>query len=383
MKDEFQTYSQIDRYLNKEMAPDEQLAFEEAMEKNPELASEVQEMKLVNDTIFYSNLSDLKETMKADLGKSKKPFSDFNSKKIISGVVLLAGISGLGYYLLSENPKEKEIPTEVIVNDSSDVVKEEETVVPTKTEPIQPENKTPEKKVSIQPSSQPENTVENNGLTEKSAEPIVTDSAKAQNSVPKAVNPDTASVSLPKIKTEKPAENKPVSTQVIDKPVIPCNKTFEINASATCEGKSGGEISVSPNEKGTFVFQIKDLENNNSGNFYNLSSGKYNLIIKDSACTYTQTVNVPEKWCPQNTAYSFNPEFGETWELKHDLEDKGNFVVYNSLGKEIYRSNFGNGYGSWDGTDRDGNLVDLGLYYAIIEYSDNRIEKVELTIIRK
>lgn len=364
------------------MTPQEQLAFEEAMENNPELASEVREMKLVNDTIFYANLSDLKETMREDLGKSS--CSNFSSGKIISGMVLLAGISGLGgYWYFSNIQEEHTTPTEVVVSDSLLNEQPQEVVIHSDEEVVPVEEETIEKTVSAASVKTPENSTE---VPPVKTPPAATEKKDSTETFIPSVTDETvdsASVPAEERTVEKVEASRPETTESVISPLVNCEKTFEFIASPACKNTASGEIVVKPNEKGKYTYRIDGLENGANSTFYDLSAGKHEVIITDGVCNYKNSVPVPEKWCPQNTAFSFNPEFGERWELKHAPEDKGTFVVYNSMGKEIYKGNFGNGSGFWDGTDRDGNFVDLGLYYALIEYSDNRIEKVELTIIRK
>ncbi len=362
------------------MTPKEQLAFEEDMGENPELASEVSEMKLVNDTIFYANLSALKDTMQQDLNKPKNQGSTFRSKKIISAALILAGISGIGYYFISENPKETQ--SVQLVADSLTKEKKPTIEFHSEKETVEEEISKQNKSTNLTPVATTENKPQKNKSIERLTVEEQKDTLEITTTVDKKVKQDTTSTSA-QTTTEKAVESIPKPTNAIEKPIVNCSKTFEINASSTCNGKSDGKIAITPNKIGQYVYRINDSENDLNGTFYNLSAGDYTVFIEEQACTYENKISVTEKWCPQNKAFSFNPEFGEKWNILLEEEDKGTFVIYNSTGKEIYKDNFANGNATWNGTDFSGNLVDLGLYFAIIEYADNRIEKVELTIIRK
>src|SRR5690606_37212313 len=99
-------------------------------------------------------------------------------------------------------------------------------------------------------------------------------------------------------------------------------------------------------------------------------------------CQYKDLVTIEEKWCPLNSSYSFNPDYGEKWKIRYEEGDKGTFVILDNFGKEVYTNTFGSGYEYWDGTDMYGKIAEIGNYIAILNYSDGRKEKVELTIIR-
>jgi hypothetical protein len=84
----------------------------------------------------------------------------------------------------------------------------------------------------------------------------------------------------------------------------------------------------------------------------------------------------------QKLSYSFNPDYNESWELKYEKGASGTYIIYNTIGKEVYRNSFGNGSETWSGMDSNGNILSVGSYIAIVRYSDGKEEKIDLTIVR-
>lgn len=83
-----------------------------------------------------------------------------------------------------------------------------------------------------------------------------------------------------------------------------------------------------------------------------------------------------------NDSYSFNPDYNEKWVFNYETGASGTFTIFDKSGKDIYSNTFGSGNEEWIGNDRQGIPVAVGIYVAIINYSDGRKEKVELTIVR-
>ena len=163
-----------------------------------------------------------------------------------------------------------------------------------------------------------------------------------------------------------------------------CDKSFKINTEASCKEKETGSISIISDGAYTYTYQI-DIQSKtgSKGLFTNLSAGVYELLVTyDKECTFKKKVSVEEKWCAMNESYSFNPDYNEKWKPIYETGSSGTIIIYDKQGKEMYSLPFGSGNEEWIGNDKQGMAVTVGIYIAVIHYSDGRKEKVELTIVR-
>src|SRR5690606_29757446 len=183
---------------------------------------------------------------------------------------------------------------------------------------------------------------------------------------------ETKADAAEKTPLEKPAINPaPVLTN-------DCDRAFDIRTEPSCKQKETGRVFVAGDASGKFNFQLNEFTTTgNRADFSNLPAGEYKIVVTyEKGCTYSKMVTVAEKWCPLNSSFSFNPDFQEKWIIRYEEGAHGTVNIYDRSGKEIFKTSFGSGNESWDGTNAFGNVVPMGAYFAIINYSDGRKERV-------
>ena len=362
----------IDSYLNNSMSEAERYAFEEKMASDKEFAAKVNEVKITNEAIYYASLAELKKRIGRDV-KTIKYKPSFNWKKTLYiSIGSLALISGIIYTIANSTKPKLNIRTEL-----TDTIKETEkkyfddnTGLPTS--PKAPTMKSSQ--LSLPANQQRIDTIlpDNKSIREPAL--------SGTNTVKIIEDPQTKTAA--KKDSDSIIERKaaPMSNET----KILCNKSFTITTEASCKQKETGSILILSDGAYQYTFNVNDYSASGSkGFFQNIGAGDYDVMITyGKECTFTKKATVTEKWCAMNSSFSFNPDYNEKWVLKYEQGASGTFTIFDKGGKEIYGNTFGAGNEEWNGTDKNGGMVQMGIYIAIIDYSDGRKEKVELTIVR-
>jgi hypothetical protein len=361
----------IDSYLNRVMPEEERFAFEERIALDETLAAKVNEARLTNEAIYYASLAELKNTIGKDI-KNIKYKSSFNWKKTafisIASVALLSGITT---YYITNNTKEDASGKQDSTKTKQSAVRENNTSVTSKA-------------VVDEKKSHQQHT-----LTKQEAiDSTQTDITSKQNLTLPADN------NLQQVEKIKPADSENTTQKndpdlTVKKTAPPetdnkinCDKSFKINTEASCKQKETGSIHIISDGAYTYTFQVDIQSNSGSkGTFTNMPAGVYEILVTyGKECTYKKQVSIGEKWCAMNDSYSFNPDYNEKWIFNYETGASGTFTIFDKSGKDIYSNTFGSGNGEWNGNDRQGQPVAVGIYVAFINYSDGRKEKV--TIVR-
>jgi hypothetical protein len=367
----------IDAYLTNGMSEEERFAFEEKMNQNEILAAKVSEMRLTNEAIYYASLAELKNTIGKDI-KNVKYKEPFNWKKAsYISIFSLAILSGIITYVVTNNTNVeqektdqensiKEINKDSLQKNGTNA-SQEKINVNEKAHSNHTYQKTIESKL-IQKDNLP--TQKSILHTDDNLKNIgITKSADVENKI----NTNLTDLSVKKTVTPEATEDK-----------IICDKSFKINTDASCKLKETGSIQIVSDAAYSYTFQV-DIKtaSGSKGIFYNMAAGVYEVLVTyGKECTYTKKVTISEKWCALNESYSFNPDYNEKWAFNYENGASGTFTIFDKQGKNIYSNTFGSGNEEWNGNDRQGMSVPVGIYVAFLNYSDGRKEKVELTIVR-
>lgn len=376
MNPENELLDTIDNFLNGGMPEMERIAFEGKIALDETLAKKVNEVRATNQAIYYASLAELKATIGEDIKNIKyNPSFDWKKASYIS-IASLVMLSGIATYFATKNTTDKTIKPEV-----TDTIEDHKQLA------IHQENtssitKELGKNKSLQSSSSKEENKNNISIDSssknKSAIPVVTEKTRIENTNLPSQNTE--------IKNEKNADlnSKKIDSAILKESKINCDKTFKLDIEPSCKQKETGSITISSDGTYNYLFQVDNRSNSGSkGFFYNIAGGDYEILVTyNKECLYKKKVTVEEKWCAMNTAFSFNPDYHESWVLQYETGASGKVIIYDRSGKEVYSSIFGGGNEFWDGTDIHGSIAAVGIYVAIIKYSDGRQEKVELTIVR-
>lgn len=365
----------IDDYLNERMSLEERSAFEERMAGDETLAKKVREERIVNESIYYASLASLKENVGRDIKKIKYRQGFYFGKNfklfLLSAVILFTALTS---YLLSKEDSIQDISkpfnkeTKQVTN--AELPKSlEENIQNTSSGGSQKTGK-PNKAKSLVLKPEKEPDVINNLPVQQQDQTIFKHPIDSAPSPVKEPEP---------LKIQK-SENIPLNKEEI----TACNKDIKVITSPSCRKISSGTISVLSD-----VAEIDGIEINKvsrqhfNGVVKEFHPGTYEVVVSyKNSCSYNKQVTIGSTWCPLNSNYSFNPDYGEKWEIQYEHGDQGILAIFDKLGRVVYESKFGYGNDHWAGTDKNGTLAPIGTYLALITYSDGRKERVELTIVR-
>ena len=357
------------------MSDSERSAFEERIAQNTVLAQKVAEVKAANEAIYYASLAEMKNTIRKDLKNIKyKPPIDWRKAGIIS-VASLALLSGITtYFVTKEDSKTEQTTIEIKENKVQENTHQESTV-------------STKEKTRQQLANTVKSNAEHTEVTNATNIEPKTKEFSIQEDIitvkPITENKNT-SVETTIDKTVTEPSTKKIEQPVVKAPILLCDKTFKISTEASCKEKETGSITILSDGAYSYTYQL-DIQSKtgSKGLFTRLSAGSYDLLVTyNKECAYKQKIVVAEKWCAMNEAYSFNPDYNEKWKPIYESGSSGSIIIYDKIGKDIYTLPFGSGSEEWNGIDRQGTPVSVGIYIAIITYSDGRKEKVELTVVR-
>ena len=366
----------IDNYLNNGMSEEQRFVFEEKIAQDKTLSEKVEEVRATNEAIYYASLAELKASIGQDIKKIKykTPF-DWKKASYIS-IASLALLSGVTTYFVTNNTK-----NEASKSDSSHAIEvpEQKTIQKNNTSSISEKANNKNNTTQLSTNEELNNDRSHTGTT-TSNESLLPSTTQNKNSE------DTKNIPLVNTVTKNDVDlnTKKIETPIFKESKINCDKTFNIHTEPSCKQSETGSITIESDGANSYLFQVDNRSNSGSkGFFYNLSDGNHEILVTYSKeCLYKKKVTVEEKWCSMNTPFSFNPDYHETWVMQYETGSSGRVIIYDRSGKEVYSSIFGGENDFWDGSDIHGGIAAVGIYVAIIKYSDGRQEKVELTIVR-
>jgi len=368
----------IDNYLNDGMSEKERSAFEEKMASDETLSAKVTEVRNTNEAIYYASLAEMKKQIGQDIKNIQyKPAFNWTKATYIS-IASLAVLSGITAYLISDNSKSETNKTESIK-----ALKETEEKSLQKNTISSPQDKDPDRqKLPSIPFPTNKEMKDTLSLRDK----VIDESFLPDNNIRKIQEESSNIVSENKtLPNNTDSDNKkPIISSSNNNANIVCDKSFKINTEASCKQKETGSIVILSDSEYDYTFQVDNYISSGSRCvLQDISAGDYEIrVTYGKECLYTKKITVPEKWCGMNSSYSFNPDYNEKWTMKYEPGASGTLSIFDRFGKEIYTNTFGSGNEEWKGTDKDGLTLAVGVYIALINYSDGRKEKVELTIIR-
>lgn len=368
------------------MSEQERIDFEQQLKEDASLAKMLEEAQLTNEAIYFASLGELKNTIAADIKNIKYDEGGTNNTYRTAIIALLLVIISGGIITMYMTDQATEIITEEKIRNNEVVA------IPKKSETeinnihFDSIKNTPSEK---QKTNVVEEKLNQNASTvdkkESNKTPLTTvlsqvDIDSKANDLPKENN----TVTTPVEDTKPDLTMKPERKSSEQKSTEVCDKKFDVKVEHTCKHSDNGSIRILTDELLKYDFSVNEYSSSgSSGIFYNLASGEYKIKVRYyTTCSFEHKVTIDKKWCPQNPSFSFNPDYHEKWEINYEQGDEGVFIIYDRLGKEVYKSQLGSGNDTWGGTDAYGILVPVGTYIAFIHYSDGRKEKVELTVIR-
>lgn len=157
----------------------------------------------------------------------------------------------------------------------------------------------------------------------------------------------------------------------IDVQTKPCEKQAQVNIKATTSGILNGTLEY-------LLINNLDTLKSTTANFTVLKPASYSMQVKSQNCiqAWSQTLKVSFDTlnCKKNVPYSFSPN-GDGVEDVFRFDQMGEALVFDKRGNLVAALVLPI---LWDGTNKNNELLDLGLYVVII----NGTEKLNVTILR-
>ncbi len=381
MTEQEHIYHQIEEYIQGSLPPSDTEKIKYLIDNDPVYRDIYEDINLNNQVVLGAAFTRLREKMQADLQTIEQKRS--RQQRLIKNSGLIVGFIGLlsGTILLI-NPSERH---ETAVSDSLiNTIGAGQKPSVDEHYPIKDSGSSDIK----EPHALTENYV--TGISEKAGENVIPDtmlqSEVRENTVPKQSDyPLTDSV-----QKEKPGTATVLaqSQSVPDKlNLIACDSiTAEFLVSPSCNAQSTGKIAITGIKGGEIPYDIYidgyDISGSHEAD--NLKAGWYTLKVYDNKrCSSTRKIQVPSENCFDDKAFSFNPDFGEIWNIPFISGQSGYFRIISRNGTIIYESPFGADWpNEWKGIDKTGTIVEYGMYICLLEYEDGHVEKIQVTIIR-
>lgn len=373
MNNDTQILQRIDDYLNGLMSEDECRSFESEIDQNPELQTEVEQMRIVNKAIYVSSLSSIKDQIASEI-KNVEYKPPFNYKKyLFISAFLMTGlfVAYIQFHTQKPDSQDSKISTVVLNKDERTIeIKNENT---RDTFSVTHDHHTVRHIDKILTIKKIDATVENIAKTKNN---VSTESKTISTEEKENVVLENEIEERTKQDVSSKIETAPSKATTND---TPCVSTHKLIPHSPCKNENNGRIEI----KGSGISKIEMKEYNLNGQSFNdIPAGEYIIVLTyGNDCIFKEKISLAEKWCASNEAYSFNPDY-ETWELQHENGMAGNLVIFNNFGKEVYSTSFGDNEVTWVGRDQQGISLPMGTYVAFVNYTDGKKERIELTIIK-
>lgn len=352
-------------YSKDKMSYEERASFEEELASNEQLQKTLDLSILADELVIAQEALKLKEQMRKDLYKSK---SNWNIYAVALLMALGGGIYGY-YYLNSKNSG----PSDQVSSKHDLSVNNEQSYETESTSLLKSDKKAErisshsEEKIIISQDLPASESIENNG--------------------PQVIPQTAPALKDSAVNEEQKRNNNPVLTSV--DPCVDFKGDVKFTVTPSCKGKETGEVRIYPETlkggKQPYTFILN--EEQSLSHFNHLSSGTYNLKIKDARNCIVESASkvvIAEQICKTSKAYIFNPEYDRVWSVPYDRDkDPVNLVLLDKSGKVYYQSKVQSYQpAEWSGESNMGVDLGIGLYFFTIEYSDGSIDDGTVTITR-
>lgn len=370
MNPKYDIYEQIDLYIGNKLSEEELSQFNAKLANDINLQETLEAQKIANELIIDLEMIKLKARMQKDMSPPP-PSSPLTSIIVaaISAIVLSSG----AYFTYNHFTQTSQTAQREKNNFTKNENFEKIEVTKTASEPIMT-------KEVLKSSLQKDNHTstfpnkDNSQLTATTS-PLVPVIEKVGVATPIAT-PHHVLASEPKSISSSPIH-----------PTIDCQKV-KLETSAQVDFQNEEAI-ISINKKvrgGTppYTFSIDQHVYGTDNRFENVKEGTYQISIKDadncvSILSKPVIVKYPEKLIDD----SFNPSTGNKWSYPNIDNQDATVTIVNKVGLTVFTHNISNGYPSdWDGRDNHGNELDAGNYFFIISFTNNKIVKGHVTIVK-
>jgi len=348
----------IDHYISAKLKGEEKAKFETNMAIDTSLFEAVEKQKVIQSLLVESGLNDIRQMMSNDFKRE----SQFQKTKWIGGSLLLLAVTGIGLYMISPLVSEKkivEVKDKVVINNTTASNQTGSLTIKEAT------NYTKENKIVATNENEEVVTAElNNNVVSEEKEITVEKLIQSNAKLPE---------------TDKlVSENANV---VIADPCVNFKPKYSIRTSPSVVNKETGKLTVLSDDK-KLTFALNNGKASFNSTFDELGYGSYSLTIKnDDGCLYKdQSIKIAQTYCLVIEKERFSPEVDQEYTWPIVLEAVVSIKIYNKQMQEI--RNYSTHSTSWDGRNREGQLVDTGLYKIEIVYKSGERCLFNLTVFK-
>ncbi|MFN3402978.1 MAG: SprB repeat-containing protein [Cytophagaceae bacterium] len=367
MSVDIQEMELIDRFLRNELSGQELSSFESRLLSDNYFREQVDTQRFINESFVEYQLEDLYKKLESR-NPYKNKFRGLKNLGIIISGMLLVGLIIFVYknYTTSFNEtSDQSLTIDADISEPVDI-------------PII-NDVTGHGSISYNSKKTPEIIPADHGKIIEVAQPEKKEKTFDGDSESEPIIPQIENPLM--VNKEEVKENKSLLKD--------CNEGIKADfmVTETCYDKPGGKILFSKVNGGTppYLYSIDGGRSfHNSGEFHNLSSNNYILIIKDNnGCQsiVNSQVRLEGKDCNTTLRYSFNPDM-ETWKFPMK-EENGSIQIVNASGIVVYSARITNSFPSeWNGRSMNGSDLNSDIYMFLISYDNGKVDQGYISIVR-
>ncbi len=370
MQDNFNTYSQIQDYLNGNLSTEESSAFAKELETNPELQALVDDYGLVDTLIEQNELFSVNSTL-TQIHKTTLRRKRIAKGLIIASVALLAIAGALFISKIDKSADKVVLATET--NKAEDFLVEA----------------TPYKVIDSMSEVELNSAIKESRIALEKIEKTDTVVDVEPKDIPETILPKKDSVVKPISVLPTKVDSVIQEPQTSNNDTVKVRKPCEIKLTAenisltsTCQEKRSGAI-LFTNTESDYLYSINNQESYAKNPLFNyLEEGRYLISIKKDQCE-SEPIEVTIEGYQCN--YVIDPAnliFFEKSLIKFQEENTVEVFIFNRYGVMVYTKtlptteNF-----TWDGSASNNTQAPMGNYTYLIK-SGQKIAKGEITVIR-
>lgn len=361
------TYHKIDLYLNGQLSSDELSLFEKELESNPDLATEVQVQKAINETIVEGHMGQLLDQIDLDFdSKYDASQKAKNTKWILGGIGLVTLTIGSLFFINHSSENE---PKKQTVTAKTEITEQVNTIAVEETEEV---------KQDITPTEIPVAEQEQTLRSEDNSLSIPKEKTTLANTELREVETGTP---LPEEKTGE-EENPAQAVEKTTEKAKTCPATVQeitIQQEAPSLDQDNGKIIIQGQFTGLSTNVkyrlLSDDDYEDTQEFSELSAGIYSIeAVDDLGCIVTAKTptQLSATGCSAVKKSVFTTEYDENWELSTDDSRDATFVIKDASGQIVVNKMlYGEPQVDWNGFYENGTEATKGIYYYQLTYSDN------------
>jgi hypothetical protein len=358
-------YQEIEDYLKGNLSPEEKNSFEGRMSTDSTLSEDVAVQRVALKSLELAYIQSMSELVRERVHKN-----NVAKKYWIGGSALLMTtlLVGGSYLLLTDK-------TESSASNKSTLVTTNESNVADSNKKSEIDN------------NQISNTTQNKKQLNRLA-----NTATVENRITAAPSEDstllnrykiTESTNTKRIQEESLQKQIETSTpnifkeqQAVAKTACP-EKAPEISVRVTPTSYDEASGSITINTPAHWMVYLKGVNTGyeNKNQFTDLAAGSYILYVQnENKCNYQiGTYVVTNSNCSFEQNYVFNKQFDQTWNIPALTSTAFKVSILNKAGVEVFAENVAAHHtATWNGENKNGEKVAIGLHKVIITYSDNK-----------